>query len=176
MKYASLFRGRENGKGRRHVGAITDNWRSTGCEDWKGGILPAALRKLQKLITMIHSPCLKCFHWLSEVFRQRWNSSTHLCISSTECLVPNVLNKDNYSSSHLLLPGLWTCMCAKSLQLCQTLSDPMDCSPPGSSVHGILQARILERVAMPSSWGSSQPRDRTCVSHVSGIGRWVLYH
>ena len=44
------------------------------------------------------------------------------------------------------------------VQLC----DPMDCSPPGFSVHGILQARILEWVAMPSSTGSSQPRDLTC--------------
>ena len=42
-------------------------------------------------------------------------------------------------------------MHAKSLQLCTSLCDPMDCSPPGSSVHGILQARILEWVAMPSS-------------------------
>ena len=44
------------------------------------------------------------------------------------------------------------CMCARS---CQTLCDPVDYSPPGSSVHGIFQARILERVAMPSSRGSS---------------------
>ena len=43
-------------------------------------------------------------------------------------------------------------------QLCLTLCDPMDCSPPGSSVHGIFQERILEWVAMPSSRGSSQPR------------------
>ena len=42
---------------------------------------------------------------------------------------------------------------AKSLQSCPTLCDPMDCSPPGSSAHGILQARILEWVAMPSSRG-----------------------
>ena len=48
---------------------------------------------------------------------------------------------------------------AKSLRLCLTLCDPMDCSPPGSSVHGIIQARILEWVAMPSSRGSSWPRD-----------------
>ena len=46
-------------------------------------------------------------------------------------------------------------------QSCWTLWDPVDCSPPGSSVHGILQARILEWVAMPSSRGSSQPRDGT---------------
>ena len=44
-------------------------------------------------------------------------------------------------------------------QSCPTLCDPLDCSPPGSSVHGTLQARILERVAIPFSRGSSQPRD-----------------
>ena len=139
-------------------------------------------------------------------------------------------------------------MQAKSLQSCPTLYDPMDCSPPGPSVHGILQAsvlewvaipfsrlyplpsskaasahtnscyssihfsvpksvlislsskslqscptlctvahqaplsmgifqaRILDWVAMPSSMGSSQPRDWTCISYISCIGRWVLYH
>ena len=48
-------------------------------------------------------------------------------------------------------------VCAKLLQSCPTLGDPVDCSPPGSSVHGILQARILEWVAVPSSRGSSDP-------------------
>ena len=51
------------------------------------------------------------------------------------------------------------CMHAKSLQSCLTLCNPMDCSQPGSSVHGILPARILEWVAMPSSRESSQLRD-----------------
>ena len=63
---------------------------------------------------------------------------------------------------------------AKSLQSCPTLCDPMDCSPPGFSVRGILQARILEWVAMSSSRGSSRPRDRTQVSCVSCTGRRVL--
>ena len=53
------------------------------------------------------------------------------------------------------------------------LCDPMDHSPPGSSVHGISQARILEWVAISSSRGSSWPRDWT---QVSGIGRQILYH
>ena len=65
------------------------------------------------------------------------------------------------------------CMHAKSLQSCLTLCDPLGCSPPGSSVQGILQARILEWVAMPSR-GSSWFRDRTHVSYISctnwGIG------
>ena len=49
-----------------------------------------------------------------------------------------------------------------------TLRDPVDCSPPGSSVHGIHQARTLEWAAMPSSRGFSQPRDRTQVSSIAG--------
>ena len=53
---------------------------------------------------------------------------------------------------------------AKSLQSCPALCDPMDNSLPGSSVHGILQARILEWVAVPSSRGSSWPRDQTHIS------------
>ena len=52
----------------------------------------------------------------------------------------------------------------------------MYCSPPGSSVHGILQGRILEWVAISSSRASSQPRDQIHVSCVSCIGRQVLYH
>ena len=51
---------------------------------------------------------------------------------------------------------------------CPTLCDPMDCTPPGSSVHGILQARILEWVTIPFSRGSSRPRDQTWVSHAAG--------
>ena len=51
---------------------------------------------------------------------------------------------------------------------CLTLCDPMNCSPPGSSVQELLQARILEWVAMPSSGGSSQPRDQTQVSCMAG--------
>ena len=51
---------------------------------------------------------------------------------------------------------------------CPTLCDPMDCSPPGSSVHGILQARVLEWVAMSFSRGSSRPRDQTQVSCLAG--------
>ena len=51
---------------------------------------------------------------------------------------------------------------------CQTLCNPMNCSPPGSSVHGILQARILKWVIIPSSRGSSQLGDQTCVSCIAG--------
>ena len=62
-----------------------------------------------------------------------------------------------------------SCMClhAKLLQSCPTLCNPIDCSPPGSSVHGI---------AMPSCRGSSWPRDQTCISRISYIERQVLYY
>ena len=63
----------------------------------------------------------------------------------------------------------------KIARACGTLCNPRDCSPPGSSVRGILQARVLEWVAMLSSRGSSQPRYRTCVSCISCIGRQILY-
>ena len=80
-------------------------------------------------------------------------------------LLSVVLNKNRYSVH------------ARSVaQLCLTHCDPMACSPPGSSVHGMIQARILEWVAIFSSRGSSQPRDRTHVSCVSYISRWILYH
>ena len=54
------------------------------------------------------------------------------------------------------------------VQSCPILCNPMDCSLPGSSVHVILQARILEAVAIPFSRVSSQPRDQTRVSHIAG--------
>ena len=65
------------------------------------------------------------------------------------------------SSSHQM------CECEVT-QSCLTLCDPMDCSPPGSFVHGILQARVLELIAITFSRGSSWPRDRTQVSCIAG--------
>ena len=60
-------------------------------------------------------------------------------------------------------------MHAKSLQSFPTLCDTVDCSPPGSSVHGILQVRKLEQVAIPSSRGSSQPKSLTSPALVGGF-------
>ena len=59
-------------------------------------------------------------------------------------------------------------VCAKLLQSCSTLCDIMDCNPPDLSVHGLLQARTLEWVAMLSSRGSSRLRDRPGVSCIAG--------
>ena len=67
-------------------------------------------------------------------------------------------------------------VCAKSLQACPALWDPMDCSLPGSAVCGILQIRILGWVSMLSSRGSSWPRDWTPHFYISCTGRQFLYH
>ena len=74
----------------------------------------------------------------------------------------------NPNLSYLVVISNTDCMRAKSLQCCLTLCDPMDYSLPGSSVHGILQWRILEWVAISFSRGSSQPRDQTWVSCIAG--------
>ena len=79
-------------------------------------------------------------------------------------------------NSHIQLTSKCVCMCAKSLHSCLTLCIPMDCGPSGSSIRRILQAKMMEWVALPSSRRSSWPRDQTCISYISYIGRWVLYH
>jgi len=92
-----------------------------------------------------------------------WQESLLLSFLPSNLYFP-ILWLDPSSSDHSL--DLIHSFCA---QPCPTLCDPMDCSPPGSSVHGILQARTLEWVAISSSRGSSQPREQTQVSCVSCI-------
>ena len=107
------------------------------------------------------------------------NSRNSLRLTSIESVMP---------SSHLilcrpllLLPSIPlgvrnpSVLCSVA-QSCLTLCDPMDCSLPGSCVHGISQARIPEWVAIPFSRGSSPPRDRTHISYISCIARHVRYH
>ena len=68
---------------------------------------------------------------------------------------------------------LYVCV---SAQLYIAIWDPMDWGLPSSSVHGVLQARILEWVAITYSRGSSRPRDQIHVSCISCTGRWIIYH
>ena len=87
---------------------------------------------------------------------------------------PNTEVRKESSRTPLVVQWLRLCLCAGvPAQSCLTFCDPMDCSLPGFSVHGIFQARSLEWVAMPSSRGSSWSRDWT---HVSCIVRCILYH
>ena len=76
---------------------------------------------------------------------------------------------------HLQAHATFICWrCYLVVESCLTLCDPMDCSPPGSSVHDISHARILEWVAISSTRRSSQPRDWTCISCLAG--RFFFYH
>ena len=88
-----------------------------------------------------------------------YKTQVKVCLLSTPWLLILFRIKAKVLKGHVL------CCAQLGLILC----DPLDCSPPGSSVHGILQARILEWVTMPSSRGSSQPGDRIQVSLVAGV-------
>ena len=103
--------------------------------------------------------------------------------------LPIALSSDNqFYQLHTLLPKtplcthkhakhMYTHTCMLShFSLCLIPCDPMNCSLPGSSVHGVLQAGVLKWVAMPSSRGYSTPRGRTHVFQVSCIGRQALDH
>ena len=68
------------------------------------------------------------------------------------------------------------CYCCLVAKLCPALLGPIDCSPPGSSIHGISEARILEWVAISFPRGTSQSRVQAHITCVSSTGRWVLYH
>ena len=107
----------------------------------------------------------------TDTARSKWTFETTRSRRAFSALSPTP------SGERLALPMPWVQLLgAESLQSHPTLWDSMVYSPPGSSVHGILQERILEWVAMPSSRGSSWPRNRTHISKVSCVGRRVLYH
>ena len=86
---------------------------------------------------------------------------------SVLCALQMLKSNNNKTSTSHFYQGhqFYTCVRAKSLQSCLTPCNCMDQSLPGSSVHASLQARLLEQVAMPSSRGSSQPRDQTRISY-----------
>ena len=97
----------------------------------------------------LSSPSLPTFNLSQHQAFFKWVRSSH-----------QVTKASGNSSTYL-------CVCLVT-QSCLTLCDPMDYSPPGSSLHGLLQARILEKVAMPSTRGSFQPRDCTQIPCVTG--------
>ena len=107
-----------------------------------------------------HGNPLQYSHLENPMDRGDWWATVHWVAKSQTRL--NGLNKQASSQDVLTRSFLYKrplLCCGKSLQSFPTLCDPMDHSPPVSSVHGILQARILEWIAMPFSRGPSQPRD-----------------
>ena len=97
---------------------------------------------------------------------------------SRDCWLSNQQQLLSFSESSFFSSIKWVIIfsvCVLSLfSHVQLFRNPMDCSPPGSSVHGIPQARIMEWIAISFSRGSSQPRNQR-VSQVLCIGRWILY-
>ena len=133
-------------------------------------------RKLGDWCYLISRRTIKLQNQDSVVFlRDKWNISEGLELHKYSQMI---FNKGVMAIkwSKESLQQIVRCGYVKWLQFCPTLCDPMDCSPPGSLVHGILQARTLEWVAIPSCRGSYWPGDRTCISYVSCTVRQVLYH
>ena len=87
-------------------------------------------------------------------------------VLNLKTLTGNILYNSNNKNNKGLDTNLEESKESEVTQLCPTLGDPMDCSLPGSSVHGIFQAIVLEWIAISFSRGSSQPRDWTQVSRV----------
>jgi len=112
------------------------------------------LTGLFKLFPFFNFPPLIVYFQMSSHF---W-SQNGFCDSWTYLLTLNLVG--NSMSLPLEVQAKFTLSVLRCL-VCPTLCDPIDCSPPGSSVHGNLLARILEWVAISYSRGSSQPKDRT---------------
>ena len=142
---------------------------------WKVWVLQFCSLFSTKIVLAVLS--LSYFHmnfrinlWISAFKKVSCHVDTN-CIQSVDQLI-------NWSLFFCCLEVFVMNLCkylhTKSLQSCPTLCKPTVCSLQGSFVHGVSQARILEWVAVPSSRGSSRPRDRTCISYVSCIGRQFL--
>ena len=136
-----------------------------------------------------HSGLSKCRDWHRDSFRE-WFRTSLQAHKDSRVVQEKKLNESVVSSSAWFHDGLWSIMasencpargecilvCVQSLQSCPTLCNPLDYSPPSSSVHGILQASILEWVAMPSSREFSQPGVQTCISCIAGGFFYLLSH
>ena len=107
----------------------------------------------------------KVSSWLRD---QTWSPTLQADSLQSEPSGKPILGIGDSTSARVLAVAKNRNLCVLVTQSCPTLCDSVDCSPPGSSVHGILQARILEWVAISYSRGSSWPRNQTWVSCISG--------
>ena len=138
------------------------------------------------------------YHRMLFILRRKWNSNTsynlgepgkhtkwnnpdreehdftYISVQFSHSVVSNSLQP--HGLQHLYMCLHMPVLCKVTSKLSPTLCDPMNCSPQSSSVHGILQARKLEWVTVPSFRGSSWIRDWTHISYLSCISRQVLYH
>ena len=121
-----------------------------------------AIQKKKKTLKMVMSLLLHVF-------------PSHICLipryfGKVECLGLFVrLSRRDLDRGGVVLFTFWNFQIQSEVaQSCTTLCDPMDCSPPGSSIHGMFQARVLEWVAISFSRGSSRPGDQTPVFRITG--------
>ena len=114
---------------------------------------------------------------------QRWKKKSEKMEKQkeTNCITPHSHHRKSRESTNMelmreFLKTEFISSFMKHVQSHLTLCNPMDCSPPGSSIHSISQARLLKWVAISFSRGSFRPRDWTHGSCISCIGRGILYH
>ena len=145
--------------GTEGVPGCTHSYRASPYK-WNGG---STFPLSPKCSTVVASFLLILFPFLEKKAKQKQRRTLHT--------PPFTTSKSNILR---LLTWRWEIKVCKLFvaQSCPTPCNPMNYSPPGSSVHGIFQARILEWVAVSFSRGSSQPRDRTCISHIAGSSRF----
>ena len=122
-------------------------------------------------VTVTEQDCPEVTGWTPQYGEPFWTQNAscqgaHHVLPSTYCSEETVLLPEGVLDHFLFLLFLYMSVYAYASAVSDSC-DPMDCSPPDSSVHGTLQARILEWVSMPSSRGSSRPRGGTHTSSVS---------
>ena len=147
-----------------------------GCAHAQSPLMSSPLGPLQELVPLRMHPPTLCSRLLWDGFFLKSSYITPEInpIYTDSLTVPASMLTSITISGFLILR---VCVCVYAwVPSCSTLSDPMNYSPPGPSVHGILQSRILECVAISSSRGFSQPRDQTLLSCVSCIGKQILNH
>ena len=121
---------------------------------------PGRRKETMLLVSYFYILRCKYFYTLTSA-AQLWYILWTRTFNDTQCLLVSP-------------PSLYCAVLCLVVQLSPTLCDPMDCSPPGSSVHEISQASILEWVASPFSSGSSWPRNQTRVSCIAG-GFFIIW-
>ena len=139
-------------------------------ETWAQSLVGKIPWRRERLPTPIFWP--REFHGLySSCYRKTSDTTERLSLSLYILLrIKQMANEIQPWELYSVLCGQSVSVCVCSVaQSCLILCGLMDCSPPSSSVHGISQGRILEWIPMPSSRGSSQPRDRTSVSCICCI-------
>ena len=137
-------------------------------EAWHGAIHGVAKSRTRlSNWTELKNGCIVIYEFFNQVFKSFmfWTSFPK---SNSEFYFPYAVS--SWATAELYEAINSVCMPGDGLvaQSCLTLWDPMDCCPPGSPVHGIFQARILEWFAISFSRGSSWPRDQTQVSCITG--------